>query len=153
MRNAVRVLLSSVVVLHACASANPRPSLPADLVESETERRRVAARIRVMGTVVDGSGNPVPGAVVHVEAHPRSRCVGGRGALGDATVRPDGWFIKTLYFYSLPTTPSCLTVRVRPPNGSRLSPDSRTDIMSEFRHGASIDTVFAHFELGRSSQR
>lgn len=152
MRNVFGIVMA-LVVLQACASANPTQSMPADLAESDTDRRRVAARIRVVGTVVDGSGIPVVGATVHMEAHPRRRCVGGRGALGDTTVRPDGWFIKTLYFYSLPTTPSCLTVRVHPPEGSLLSPDSTTDLMSEFRHGASIDTVVAHFRLGRTSRR
>lgn len=143
-------LLLLSATLWGCAASLPAPEVPHDLADPDIVRRRIAARIRVVGSVLDEAGRPVPGATVHVEAHPRPRCVGGRGAIGDARVRADGWFIRTLYFYSLPATPSCLTFLVQPPAGSRLQPDSLGDVSSEFRHGAAIDTVIVHFRLRRS---
>lgn len=63
--------------------------------------------------------------------------------------RIDGWFIRTLHFYSMPSTPTCVTVSVTPHAGSALASDSTGNLMSEFRHGRDVDTVLVRFRLSR----
>ncbi|MDX1394955.1 MAG: hypothetical protein R3195_11200 [Gemmatimonadota bacterium] len=144
------VVVALIAGLVGCASGRPPPGAPPpDLRDDTIERGRIASRLHVLGTVHDRQGNPVIGAAVRVHAHPRPRCIGGRGAFGTVRVRDDGWFMKTLYFYSLPSTPSCVVVSVTPPSGSTLMPDSVSDLMSEFRHGAEVDTVLVRMTLHR----
>lgn len=132
----------------ACASA-AEPSPPRDLLDFEIEPPRIASRIRVMGHVTDPAGEAVVGADVFVQAYIRRTCLGGRAAEGHVRTRHDGWFIRTLYFYSLPSTRTCVVVHVTPPAGSGLAVDSLGNLTSEFRHGRDVDTVLVRVRLAR----
>lgn len=125
-----------------CAARGPPalPDPPADL-RAEPAHGRIAARIRVIGRVIDGEGKPQAGARVRMHAHPRSLCRGGRGAWDETVSRPDGWFLRTLYFYSLVRTRSCVSVWAELRVGSSVARDSISDLLADFLERGAVDTV------------